>query len=338
MLQRKLGKTDIEASVVAFGAWAIGGWMWGGCDEKDAIEAIHASLDHGVNFIDTAPMYGYGRSETIIGKVLKGRRDQVVLATKCGLRWDLTEPRGVLYFHGDDQGVIRDRKGAKYKVFKYMLPDSIQYELEQSLRRLRTDHVDLYQTHWQDDSTPIADTMAYLETLKDQGKILAIGVSNADLDHLKAYGPIDCDQERYSMLDRRMEEDGCLEHCRENNISVLAYSPLVHGLLTGTISPERKYNPGDLRNNNPRFSPENINRVNAMLTEFKPIADAHGATISQLVIAWTFRQPGVTHVLCGARSETQAIDNARAGEIPLADNEIQHMNEIIQSLGTGMGP
>ena len=132
------------------------------------------------------------------------------------------------------------------------------------------------------------------------------------------------------MLDRRMEEDGCLDHCRENNISVLAYSPLVHGLLTGKITPERKYNPGDLRNNNPRFSPESIDRVNAMLDEFKPIAEAHGATISQLVIAWTFMQPGVTHVLCGARNETQAINNARAGELPLTQDEIQRMNEIIQ--------
>jgi len=330
MLYRKLGKTDIEASVVAFGAWAIGGWMWGGCEEKDAIEAIHASLDHGVNFIDTAAMYGYGRSEEILGKALKDRRDQIVLATKCGLRWDLTEPKGVLHFHGDDLGIIRNKSGGKYKIHKYLHPDSIQYELEQSLKRLDTDYVDLYQTHWQDDSTPIADTMAYLEKLKDQGKIRAIGISNANLNHLQAYGPIDCDQERYSMLDRRMEEDGCLAHCRENNISVLAYSPLVHGLLTGKITPERKYNPGDLRNNNPRFWPDNINRVNTMLDELKPIAAAHGATISQLVIAWTFMQPGVTHVLCGARNEKQAIDNARAGEIPLADNEIQQMNEIIQ--------
>jgi methylglyoxal reductase len=330
MLQRKLGKTDIEASVVAFGAWAIGGWMWGGCEEQDAIDAVHTSLDHGVNFIDTAAMYGYGRSEKILGKALKDRRDQIVLATKCGLRWDLTEPKGVLHFQGDDLGIVRDGSGGKYNVYKYLHPDSIQYELEQSLKRLGTDYVDLYQTHWQDDSTPIADTMAYLEKLKDQGKIRAIGISNSNLDHLQAYGPIDCDQERYSMLDRRMEDDGCLEHCRENNISVLAYSPLVHGLLTGKITPERTYNPGDLRNNNPRFSPDNINRVHSMLEEFKPIAEAHGATISQLVIAWTFMQPGVTHVLCGARNETQAIANARAGEIPLADNEIQQMNEIIQ--------
>jgi methylglyoxal reductase len=330
MLQRTIGNTEIEASVVAFGAWAIGGWMWGGCEEQGAIQAIRASLDHGVNFIDTAPMYGYGRSEEILGKVLKGRRDDIVLASKCCLRWDLKEPKGVLHFQGDDLGIVRDGTEGKYKVYKYLHPDSIQYELEQSLKRLKTDYLDLYQTHWQDESTPIADTMAYLQKLKDQGKIRAIGISNANLDHLKAYGPIDTDQERYSMLDRRMEEDGSLEYCREHNISILAYSPLVHGLLTGKISPERKFNPGDLRINNPRFSPENINKVNTMLAEFKPIAEAHQATMSQLVIAWTFRQPGVTHVLCGVRNEEQAISNARAGELPLTQDEIRKMNEIIQ--------
>ncbi len=300
--------------------------MWGGCEEQDAIGAIHASLDHGVNFIDTAPIYGYGRSEEIVGRTLKSRRDQVVLATKCGLRWDLE--KGVFHFHGDDLGIAKGP--AQCKVYKYLHPDSIQYELEQSLKRLKTDYIDLYQTHWQDDSTPITDTMACLQKLKDQGKIRAIGVSNANLDHLQAYGPIDCDQERYSMLDRRMEEDGCLDHCRKHNISVLAYSPLVHGLLTGKITPERKFNPGDLRNDNPRFSPENIHRVNAMLAEFNPIAEVHEATMSQLVIAWTFIQPGVTHVLCGARNEAQAIDNARAGELPLTQDEIQQMNDIIQ--------
>jgi len=330
MLQRKLGKTDIEASVVAFGAWAIGGWMWGGCEEQGAIRAIQESLDQGVNFIDTAPMYGYGRSEEIISKVIKGKRDHIVLATKCGLRWNLTEPKGVLHFHGDDLGMVKGPAEGKYQVYKYLHPDTIQYELEQSLQRLGTDYLDLYQTHWQDESTPIEVTMACLQKLKDQGKIRAIGVSNANLDHLQCYGLIDCDQERYSMLDRRMEEDGCLDHCRENNISVLAYSPLVHGLLTGKITPQRKFNPGDLRNNNPRFSPENINRVNTMLAEFKSIAEAHQATISQLVIAWTIRQPGVTHVLCGARNEIQALDNARAGELPLTDEQIQRINEIIR--------
>ncbi|MBN1846632.1 MAG: aldo/keto reductase [Sedimentisphaerales bacterium] len=330
MLYRKLGQTDIDASVVALGAWAIGGWMWGGCEEADAVRAIQASLDHGVNLIDTAPIYGYGRSERIVGKAIRSRRSQVVLATKCGLRWDLAEPHGVLHFQGDDLGIVRDGTPGKYHVYKYLHPDSIRLELEGSLQRLGTDYVDLYQTHWQDETTPIDETMAALETLRDQGKIRAIGISNANRDQLVAYGPIDGDQERYSMLDRRMEQDGCLEYCRANHISVLAYSPLVHGLLTGKITPQTQFHPGDLRIGNPRFSPDSLRRIQVLLAGFAPIARAHGASLAQLVIAWTFSRPGLTHVLCGARNERQAIENARAGELPLAQDEIEAIDELIR--------
>ncbi|MCK5272116.1 MAG: aldo/keto reductase, partial [Sedimentisphaerales bacterium] len=252
MEYRKLGDSGIEASVVALGAWAIGGWMWGGTEEKAAVKTIQASLDNGVNFIDTAAIYGYGRSEEIVGRAINGRRDKVVLATKCGLRWDLK--KGDFYFYGTEEGISLGP--AKYEVYKYLHPDSIKEEVERSLKRLGTDYIDLYQTHWQESTTPIEDTITALLKLKEQGKIRAIGVSNANIEQLKAYGNIDTDQERFSMLDRRIEQDGTLTHCRENNIAVLAYSPLVHGLLTGKMTPDRQFKEGDLRRGNPCFNIE----------------------------------------------------------------------------------
>ena len=217
------------------------------------------------------------------------------------------------------------------KIYKCLRPDSIREELERSLTRLKTTYVDLYQTHWQDSTTPIADTMAALLKLKEQGKIRAIGVSNANLDQLKAYGPIDSDQEKYSMLDREMETDGSLEYCRRQNIAVLAYSPLANGLLTGKIRPDRQFGPGDLRRGNRRFTPANIERINAMLEQLRPIAERHQATIAQLVIAWTLSQPGMTCVLCGARDPQQAIENAAAGQIALSADEVETMGNLVHA-------
>jgi len=325
MIYRKLGNSGIEASAIGLGAWAIGGWMWGGIEERQAIEAIQVSLENGINLIDTAAIYGFGRSEQIVGKAIKNRRNQVVLATKCGLVWD--KEKGKLHFHSDDKGITTGP--SQKKVYIYLEPQSIREELEKSLSRLGTDYIDLYQTHWQEPTTPIEDTMAELMKMKDEGKIRAIGVSNADLEQLQSYGPIDTDQERYSMLDRKMEKNGTLEYCIKNNIAVLAYSPLVHGLLTGKITPERQFKEGDLRRNNPRFSPSNRQRVQEMLGQFAPIAQNHKATISQIVIAWTFMRRGITHVLCGARNAEQARENAGAGNISLAANELQTMDKII---------
>ena len=239
--------------------------MWGGADEAQAIEAIHAALDGGVNLIDTAPIYGFGRSEEIVGRAIRGRRDSVVLATKCGMVWD--REQGDFFFHTNDQGVTP--RPSDKKVYKCLRPESIREEIASSLRRLDTDHIDLYQTHWQDSTTPIADTMAALEKLRDEGKIRAIGVCNANREQLNAYGPIDSDQEKYSMLDREIETNGMLAHCRENDIAVLAYSPLANGLLTGKIRPDRQFGPGDLRRGNRRFTPANVERINAMLQQLR---------------------------------------------------------------------
>ena len=327
MIYRKLGKSAVDVSVVGFGAWAIGGWMWGGADENQAVAAIQAAIDHGINLIDTAPAYGFGRSEEIVARAIHDRRDKIVLATKCGLIWDREE--GEFMFHADHAGVTR--RASEKKIYRCLRPDSIRAELELSLKRLKTTHVDLYQTHWQEATTPIADTMAMLMKLKEQGKIRAIGVSNANLAQLQAYGPIDSDQEKYSMLDRELEHNGMLDYCHRQNVAVLAYSPMANGLLTGKIRPDRRYEPGDLRKDNRRFAPANVERVDAMLDQLQPIARRHQATIGQLVIAWTAAKPGMTCVLCGARNPQQAIENAAAGQITLSADEVEAMGKLVHA-------
>ncbi len=210
MLMRKLGRSGIEVSAVGFGAWAIGGWMWGGADDRQSIQAIHAALEHGINLIDTAPAYGYGHSEKLVGRAIRDRRRKVVLATKCGLIWDREE--GTFFFHADQQGATL--RPSEKKIYKNLRPTSIRQELERSLENLQTDYIDLYQTHWQDPGTPLAETTAALEQLKQEGKIRAVGASNCNLDELRAYGPLDSDQEKFSLLDRNIQQDGTLDFCR----------------------------------------------------------------------------------------------------------------------------
>jgi methylglyoxal reductase len=326
MLYRPLGNSDIQASVVAFGAWQLGNWWWGSSDDDESIRAIHAAIDHGINLIDTAPIYGFGHSEEVVGRAIRDRRDEVVLATKCGLVWD--KEKGVFHFHCND--AVATTEPSKYKIYKYLHPDSIRQEIEKSLKRLQTDYIDLYQTHWQEETTPIEDVIATLLGLMDEGKIRAIGVSNATIDHIKAYGDIDTDQERFSMLDRRIEKNGQLAFCSENNIAVLAYSPLEQGLLTGSVTADRQFSDTDQRKTRPQFSEENRRRVNAMLDQMRPIAQEHQLTLTQLVIAWTFSQPGLTHVLCGCRNAQQAIGNAAAGDVILSTEDMEIIDEILE--------
>ncbi|CAD0186958.1 General stress protein 69 [Ruegeria sp. THAF57] len=311
MLTREIGNSGIEASVVGLGTWAIGGWMWGGTDEAKSIAAIQASVDAGITLIDTAPAYGQGVAEDIVGKALKGRRDKVVLATKCGLVWHTQ--KGNHFFDYDGKPVHR-----------YLGKDAIIYEVEQSLTRLGTDYIDHYITHWQDPTTPIAETMEALETLKQQGKIRSIGASNTSVDEVKAYvaaGQLDAIQEEYSMVKRDIEGT-LLPVCRENGVSVLSYSSLALGLLSGKIGPDREFTGDDQRKDNPRFSMANRQKVANLMETIAPIAEAHGATLAQTVIAWTVQQPGITFSLCGARDAAQAAENAKAGQLRLTEAEI----------------
>ncbi len=315
MLTREIGASGIEASVIGLGTWAIGGWMWGGTDEAKSIAAIQASVDAGVTLIDTAPAYGQGVAENIVGKALKGRRDRVVLATKCGLVWHTQ--KGNHFFDYDGKPVHR-----------YLGKDAIIHEVEQSLTRLGTDYIDHYITHWQDPTTPIAETMEALETLKQQGKIRSIGASNTSADEVKAYvaaGQLDAIQEEYSMVKRDIEST-LLPVCRENGVSVLNYSSLALGLLSGKIGPDREFTGDDQRKDNPRFSMANRQKVADLMQTIAPIAEAHGATLAQTVIAWTVQQPGITFSLCGARDATQAVENAKAGQVRLTEAEIAEID------------
>lgn len=316
LLTREIGSSGIKASCIGLGTWAIGGWMWGGTDEGQSIAAIQASLDEGVSLIDTAPAYGQGLSEEIVGKAIKGRRDQVVLATKCGLVWHTT--KGNHFFDYDGRPVHR-----------HLGADSIAYEVEQSLRRLGTDCIDLYITHWQDPTTPVEETMAALEALKAQGKIRSIGASNLSPEDLSAYvaaGQLDAVQEEYSMVKRDIETT-LLPICARHGVSTLSYSSLALGLLSGRIGPDRVFEGDDQRKNNLRFSIANREKVTRLMGAIRPIAESQNATEAQIVIAWTIQQPGITFALCGARNADQARENARAGRIRLSKDEIDTISE-----------
>ncbi len=323
---RQLGGSDVRVTPVIFGAWAIGGWMWGGQEEADSIAAIHASLDHGVNTIDTAAIYGMGTSEELVAKAIKGRRDQVVLATKCGMRWDSPE--------GSDPWPQKDNQGKDVVIRKNARADSIIYECEQSLKRLQTDVIDLYQIHWPDTSTPVEESMRAMVKLKEQGKIRAIGVSNYDVTWLRKareVAPVESLQPPYSLLRRTIETD-LLPYCRENNIGVIVYSPLERGLLTGNVGPDRVFPPGDHRAKHKDFSVENRRRVLAALEKVKPIADRHGASYAQLVINWTVHEPGITGALVGARNAEQAAHNAQAMNFKLSDDERKQIRAAFDDL------
>jgi aryl-alcohol dehydrogenase-like predicted oxidoreductase len=317
MQARTLGRSDVKVSPVIFGAWAIGGWMWGGSEESESIAAIRASLDAGVNTIDTAAIYGMGYSEELVAKAIKGRREKVVIATKCGMRWDGPENEG------SDPWPQKDNQGRDVIIRKNARPASIMYECEQSLKRLQTDVIDLYQIHWPDTSTPVEDSMAAMVKLKEQGKIRAIGVSNYDVEWLRraaAVAPVASDQPPYSIIQRKIEKD-VLPFCREHKIGVICYSPLERGLLTGSVTMDREFAPGDHRAAHKFFRPENRKRVLDSLAKVRPVAELHKVSLAQLMINWTIHEPGITAALVGARSAEQARHNAGAMNFTLSEAE-----------------
>ncbi len=329
MQYRNLGNSGIRASVVGLGTWVTGGGeMWNGADDAESLRAIAAAMDHGITLIDTAPSYGWGHSETIVGQAIRGRRDQVVLATKCGMWWD--DQRGSFHFHFDGKDT-----------FISLRPETLAIEIENSLRRLGTDYIDLYQTHWpskEPDFTPVEDTMAFLTSLKDQGKIRAIGVSNVSVEQLGEYcacGDIASDQFRYSMLVRTPESD-VLPYCEKNGIATLTYMSLEQGLLTGKVTMDRVFDPDEFRSNeawNAWFKQVNRAKVLNMLEGWKDLTEKYRCTLAQLVIAWTAAQKGVTHVLCGARTAAQAEQNAVAGGLSLDGADVARMRESAIALG-----
>ncbi len=319
MITRQLGQTAIMVSALGLGTWAMGGTWWGGTDEAEAVAGIQRALDEGVTLIDTAPAYGFGLAEELVGQAIRGReRSTLVIATKVGLVWHTEE--GHHHAHVDGRHIMRNLR-----------PLMIRHEIEQSLRRLGTDYIDLYQTHWQDPTTPIAETMGELLRLRDEGKIRAIGVSNASVAQMQEYlavGRLDACQPKYNMLDRDIEND-ILPFCRAQQIAVLSYSSLGMGLLSGSMSPDRQFPEGDVRRGNPRFSPESIRRVNAMLARFAPIRDRYRLDQAQLSIAWTISRPGVTCALVGVRNAQQAAAIAPGGRVMLNEDTLAEMDRIM---------
>jgi len=326
MEYRKLGNTDLELSVITHGAFAIGGNMWGGNEKKDSIDAIHASLDHGVTTIDTAPFYGFGLSEEMIGQAIKGKdRSKIQLLTKFGLVWDRSnQDKGVFFFDAEEDGKA-------IPVYKYAAKANVIKEVEESLARLGTDYIDLLQLHWPDDSTPIGETMEALELLIQQGKIRAAGVSNYNVEQLKEASrtlTLASNQVSYSMLNRSIESD-LVPYALENEIGIIVYSPMERGLLTGKYFNESKLKENDHRNG--YFSQFDLAQVKSFLQAIEPIAQSKGATLSQLVLRWTSLQPAISIVLAGARNAAQATANAQAIHIDLTADELQLIhNELLR--------
>jgi aryl-alcohol dehydrogenase-like predicted oxidoreductase len=313
MQTRQLGNSDLRITPVGYGAWAIGGsgWQfaWGAQDDNDSIAAIHRSLELGVNWIDTAAVYGLGHSEEVVARALKtwpGPRPYVF--TKCGRLWD-------------EKGNVRGGLGAA----------SIRREIEDSLRRLNVEVIDLYQIHWppNPDSPQLEEGWTTLADLKRQGKVRWIGVSNfnaAQLKRAQAIAPVTSLQPPYSLIHREVERE-TLPYCRQEGIGVIVYSPMASGLLTGAMTHERaaKLPQDDWRRANPNFNEPNLSRNLALAERLREIGLRHGRSPGEVAIAWTLRNPAVTGAIVGARNASQAEGVMRAGELALSDEDV---NEI----------
>lgn len=328
MIMRQLGDSDLQVPGIIFGAWAIGGWWWGGTDDDLAVEAIRACVDHGITCIDTAPMYGFGHSEVVCGKAIKGIRDQVLVATKCGLLWDRTDGEYFFDTKMDD--------GTAVPIYRVLKKDSIIKECEDSLRRLEVDVIDLYQCHWMDCTTPVEESMEALVQLQQQGKIRAIGVSNFSpeaISKCQALGVVASNQPKFSLLDRRNLDD-VIAWTHAHNVGTIVYSPLEQGVLTGKVTMDRTFDKDDARANQTWFQPANRQRaLDVLATVVQPIADGHGATLGQVCLAATLMTPGITSAIVGARNAAQVAENAAAGSLELSADEYASIMGAFEALG-----
>jgi aryl-alcohol dehydrogenase-like predicted oxidoreductase len=326
MEYRSLGQSDIKVSELAFGAWAIGGWLWGGADSKDAVRAIETAVDNGMTTIDTAAVYGFGLSEELVGKATRGKREKVQILTKFGLSWN--EKKGEFFF------TSLDNTGKEISIYKYSSKDKIISDCDQSLKRLGTDYIDLYQIHWADSTTPVSETMEAIEYLVKKGKIRAGAVCNYSRELMAEAGKtyrIASNQVPYSMVNRSIEPD-IVPYCIENNIGILAYSPLQRGLLTGKIKPGHKFNEGDTRPTTLYYKEPNFSRIMKLTDNLAKIANELNITLSQLVLNWTLRQPGITCALAGARNASQVLENVKAAGFKLTYEDISQINKCLSDL------
>lgn len=317
MKTREIGESGLITGVLSLGAWAIGGGSWWGeSDDSLSVNAIHCALDQGLNWIDTAPVYGFGHSEEVVGRALKGRRESAILSTKCGLQWR------------DANGGNRFVKDG-HEVYRNLSASSIRQDLEDSLRRLQTDYIDIYYTHWQatEGGASIAETMAELLKMKQEGKIRVIGTSNvttAHLDEYLKYGKVDVIQEKFSLLDRRVEES-LLPYCEEHKITLQAYSPLEQGLLTGKITMDYEIPAGSVHENKFWWMPEHRQFALQMLSGWADLTEKYGCSLGNLVIAWVAARSKHLNVLGGARKIEQVKENAKAGDLVLEQADFERM-------------
>ena len=308
MEKRTLGTSDLNVSAVGIGTWAMGADFFGTVDDGESVKALQAALDAGVNLIDTAPAYGAGHAEEVVGRALKGRRDQAVVATKCGIVRTKTE-------------FIRNLK-----------PESIRQEIDDSLRRLGVDVIDLYQIHWPDPDTPLEDSVEELVKQQNAGKFRHLGVSNFPpkmLEKIQGMTTIVSTQPQYSMLDRRIEGD-VLPYTEEHGLGILSYGTLAGGILTGKYREIPTFEDGDNRAHFYKFFQEPLwSRIQSLLEVLKSIAQDRGVTPAQVAINWTFQQTGISTVLVGAKRPEQAQANAAAGDWLLTSNELQRITEAV---------
>ena len=313
MQKRRLGNTDLSLTTVGLGTWAMGGpWQfgWGPQDDNEAIAAILAGLDEGINWIDTAPVYGLGHSEELVGKALKQIKHRLYIATKCGLLWN--------------------EKREKVPCLK---KQSIRKECHASLKRLGVEVIDLYQMHWPDPDQDVEEAWEEMAKLKGEGKVRYIGVSNYNTDQLeriRKIHPVSSLQPPYSMLHREVEDE-MLAYCAKNRIGVIAYSPMQRGLLTGKFSKEHfdSLPPDDHRRRMPDFQEPGFSATLELVDKLRPIAERNGRTLAQLAIAWVLRRPEVTAAIVGARRPAQIIETAPASDWKLSQECIDEIEQLL---------
>ncbi|QAT89226.1 aldo/keto reductase family oxidoreductase [Corallococcus coralloides] len=323
MQKRRLGNSDMELTALGFGAWAIGGggwaFAWGAQDDAQSIEAIQRALDSGINWVDTAAVYGLGHSEDVVARALKGRDKRPYVFTKCGMVWN-------------EQG----------KVSRRLRADSVRRECEASLRRLKVDAIDLYQVHWPvEDGAELEEGWTALAELQRQGKVRWLGVSNfnvSQLEQVRGIAPVTSLQPPYSLIHRDIEDD-LLPYCQTQGLGVIVYSPMASGLLTGAMTRERilAMPDDDWRRGSEDFQEPKLSHHLSLVERMREVGARHGRSPAEVALAWTLRGPAVTAAIVGARSAKQVEGFIQAGDFRLTSEEVREVEEVLGS-GSAMAP
>jgi aryl-alcohol dehydrogenase-like predicted oxidoreductase len=316
MEQRAFGRTGLDVSAVGLGTWPMSGDRYGAIEDRDAIRAIHRGLDAGINCVDTAPGYGRGHAEEVVGRALRGRRGEVVLVTKCGIVWD----EATAAFRRD------------------LSPENIRREVDESLRRLETDVIDVYLLHWPTMTTPFEETFLAMDELTRAGKVRFVGVSNFTVEQMercRRVRPVDVAQVGYHLFDRRMERE-VFPYCRQHGIGVMGYGSLAHGLLTGTLTAQTRFAEPDWRARGvafgqPILTPENLRRNVAVVERLeREVAAPRGVPVSRIALAWVLRQPALATALVGPRTPAEVEDALGAAALHLTDEELAGIGAIME--------